>query len=247
MKIHVYTVCWNNAAILPHFLRHYRFAERIVVYDHRSTDDSLAIIRSFPNTTVRALPCLDEFNEKCLLRVKNHIYRGSRGKADFVIVVDSDEFVYHPSLLELLARYKAEGITLPKVKGYNMVSDRLPGPDEDLLSAVRHGVPDDVVIEGYVNAYGKRCVFDPFIVINYGAGCHECNPQGNVRESETAEIRLLHYKFLGLEYTLKCHAAYKERMSEENIRNGWSYQYLWSEDRVTELFHTLRQQAVQVL
>ncbi len=120
-----------------------------------------------------------------------------------VIVVDIDEFVYHPFLIDLLRDYKASGVTLPKIKGYNMVSERFPEGHEAILRAVRHGVPDDVDMDGYLNAYGKRCVFHPSIDINCDPGCHECSPQGEVRESETAEIKLLHYKYLGLDYTLK--------------------------------------------
>jgi glycosyltransferase involved in cell wall biosynthesis len=247
MRIHVYTVCWNEAAMLPHFLRHYRFADRIVVYDHHSTDDSAAIIRRFPNTILRTLRALNEIHESHLLWVKNHIYRECRGDADFVIAVDVDEFVYHPLLIDLLERYMAEGITLPKVKGYNMVSDRLPSPGEDILRAVRHGVPDDVTVEGYCNAYGKRCIFHPSIDINYQHGCHGCRPKGTVRESKTAQIKLLHYKFLGLEYTLRRHGEYRQRLSEDMVKKDMWVQYTWSEDRVAELFNTLRKKVVQVL
>jgi hypothetical protein len=113
MKIRIYTVCWNESAMLPHFLRHYQFADKIVVYDHHSTDDSAAIIWRFPNTILHTLHCPDEIHESQLLRVKNNIYKECRGQADFVIVVDADEFVYHPFLMDLMADYKAEGITLP--------------------------------------------------------------------------------------------------------------------------------------
>jgi glycosyltransferase involved in cell wall biosynthesis len=247
VRIQVYSICWNEAALLPHFLRHYRFAEKIVIYDHNSTDDSVAIMRSFPNTTIRMLPFSDEIHEDHYLTIKNHAYQECRGQADFVIVVDVDEFVYHPFLLDLLQSYKGSGVTLPKIKGYNMVSERFPEGHEAILRAVRHGVPDDVDMDGYLNAYGKRCIFHPSIDINYEPGCHECSPQGEVRESETAEIKMLHYKYLGLEYTLKRFAAYKQRLSEENIKQGWGFQYRWSEDRIVDLFNTMREKVVQVL
>ena len=97
------------------------------MYDHNSTDDSATIIRSFPNTTLRTLPFSDEIHEDHYLTIKNNAYKECRGQADFVIVVDVDEFVYHPSLINVLRRYQASGITLPRIKGYNMVSERFPG------------------------------------------------------------------------------------------------------------------------
>lgn len=247
MKIRVYTVCWNEALMLPHFLRHYRFAEEIVVYDHGSTDNSAAIVRSFPNTTLRRLHCPDEIHESYLLHVKNHAYRECRGQADFVVVVDVDEFLYHPAIDDVLARYKAEGVTVPKVKGYNMVSDRFPRLNEEFLQIVRRGVADDTTVEDYINAYGKRCVFDPSVEINFQPGCHECDPRGGVRESASAEIMLLHCKFMGLEYTLKRHGEYRRRLSEEMIRKGWWYQYTWPDGRVAELFNAMRSKARAVL
>ena len=99
--------------LLPHFLHHYRFAEKIVIYDHNSTDDSAAIIRSFTNTTLRMLPFSDEIHEDYYLTIKNHAYQESRGQADFVIVVDIDEFVYHPFLLDLLRRLQSQWHNAP--------------------------------------------------------------------------------------------------------------------------------------
>ena len=173
------------------------------------------------------LPSPDEIHEDYYLSIKNHAYQECREQADFVIVVDIDEFVYHPFLLDLLRRYRASGIPLSN-RRVQHVERTLSGRRRGHLRAVRHGVPDDVDMDGYLNAYGKRCVFHPSIDINYEPGCHECSPQGEVRRSETAEIKLLHYKYLGLDYTLKLFPwRYRQRLSEENIKQGWGFQYRW--------------------
>lgn len=46
MKVHFYGLCWNEVAFLPFFLRHYAFCERIVFYDHGSTDGTPDLLRA---------------------------------------------------------------------------------------------------------------------------------------------------------------------------------------------------------
>jgi hypothetical protein len=45
MRVHVYTICWNESRVIEYFLRHYeQFAERVVVYDENSTDGTKEIL-----------------------------------------------------------------------------------------------------------------------------------------------------------------------------------------------------------
>jgi len=44
-KLDLYCLCWNEARIIPFFLRHYLpLADRIIVFDNGSTDQSLALL-----------------------------------------------------------------------------------------------------------------------------------------------------------------------------------------------------------
>src|SRR5690606_2040831 len=115
IRVHVYTVCWNEAKFLPYFLAHYaQFADRIFVYDNGSTDRSPDIVRAHPKAELRQFDSGGTFDDLSNINVKNNAYKESRGQADFVIVVDADELIYHPAIRELLQRYKEEGITFPK-------------------------------------------------------------------------------------------------------------------------------------
>ena len=103
--VYVYTVCHNEALLLPYFLRHYgSFAEKVIVYDNQSTDGSADIAGSWPKTEVRTLDSGNELRDDLLLEVKNNCWKESRGKADLVIVCDVSVPFPHPSISEALRR-----------------------------------------------------------------------------------------------------------------------------------------------
>lgn len=218
LRIHVYTICWNAEAILPYFLSHYgTFCERIVVYDNMSTDSTRKLLDACPKAVVRDFDTKGQIDETDYLRVKNHAYKESRGSADYVIVADIDEFLYHPQLNEVLAKYKAAGVTLPRIDGYNMVSLIHPRKNGDLIKLSKRG--------RYSPQYSKRCVFDPQLEINYLPGAHRCEPVGTVVESQDASLKLLHYHYLGLVTVLRRYRVYQNRLSAQIRRQPYWVQY----------------------
>lgn len=97
--------------ILPHFLKHYDFVDRIVVYDNQSDDGSLEILKSAAKVEVRSFDTGGEHHEGKMDDIRREVWRESRGQADFVIVCDADEFLYHPDLPALLDEIKKCGAT----------------------------------------------------------------------------------------------------------------------------------------
>lgn len=214
MIIHVYTMCYNEEILMPYFLRHYgSFADRIFVFDHYSEDSTALIVDSCPKT-VRVLTGVKGIHDdRNLTNVKNEAYKNSRGKVDWVMVVDTDEFVYHPQLLDLLEEYKTKGITLPKTTGCDMISDEIPSHSGQIYEIIKSGVFDDT--------FSKRAVFNPTLNICYHKGAHLCDPIGNVIESEKSEIKILHYRFLSADFAVNRLVMRTKRLSRENIKNGW--------------------------
>ena len=54
MSIHLYAACWNEERIIPFFLQHYEpLVDRIVIYDDRSTDRSVELLRASPKVEIR--------------------------------------------------------------------------------------------------------------------------------------------------------------------------------------------------
>ena len=241
LKIHVYTLCWNEEAMLPHFLRHYAFADRIVVYDNESTDRSRNLIQTCGHAELRSYDSGGTIDDKRYLDIKNTTWKESRGKADLVIVCDMDEFLYHPHLGKVFQYMKASGHTLLKPLGYEMVGDRIPAPDEDLLTCIPNGM------RSYV--YDKCIVFDPNAIeeIHYGIGCHACRPEGQIDYLCLPDVYLLHYKNLSLEYVAKRYEIYSQRLSGFNKQRGIGAHYKRKGDEIKQTFERLSVQKTRVI
>ena len=95
--------------------------------------------------------------------------------ADWVIVTDIDEHLYHSDLFTLLIRYKAQGTTFIPELGYQMISEKFPGPSEMLCETRTQGI----LWPGMC----KASLFDPMAIeeVNYCIGRHVAAPTGNMR------------------------------------------------------------------
>jgi len=215
MIIHVYMMCFNEEVLMPYFLRHYgSFADHIFVFDHYSDDKTVEIVKAFPKTTITPFGIAGKFDDTILLNLKNEAYKSSRGKADWVMIVDIDEFLYHPNLVYLLKNYKDKGITFPKITGFDMISDEVPTHPGQIYETIKEGVHDTM--------FSKRAVFNPSIDIKYFPGAHKCFPSGNIIESEKDDVKLLHYRFLSPYFIVNRIELRTSRLSEENIKKKWS-------------------------
>jgi hypothetical protein len=94
-----------------------------------------------------------------------------------------------------------------------MVSDAPPRGERQIYEEIARGFRNP--------GYSKNAVFDPALDIRYHVGAHTCDPRGDVRASPWAEIRLLHYRFLGAKYFVGRYMARQRHLSEENLKNGW--------------------------
>lgn len=224
-RVFVYTVCWNEEKLLPYFLRHYAtFAEKIIVYDNGSTDASCQIVNDFPQAELRQFDTGGTFNDLANVAIKNEAYKEARGVADFVIVVDADELLYHPQIKQILRQYKEDGVTLPRMGGYNMFAWKFPKAARPITELVRYGRE--------APWYGKRIIFRPDVDINYNPCCHICHPEGPVVESPTVELKLLHYHYMGYLYNLKKHRDRGRRLSQYNLKRNLGIEYHWGFMRI---------------
>jgi glycosyltransferase involved in cell wall biosynthesis len=91
--------------MLPFFFSHYdRLVQRYIIYDDASTDNSQEILRSNSKVELRPRhPCRNRDSRvKSVLTLLETCWRESRGIADWVIVTDIDEHLYHPDLYRYL-------------------------------------------------------------------------------------------------------------------------------------------------
>lgn len=227
--IHYYTLCWNEEKILPFVLDYYsKFCEKMVIMDNESDDNSHSIIQSYPNAEVRTYSSNGEIRDDIYLEIKNNVWKENRGKADWVIVCDTDEILFHPKLMEKLDELKAKGISIIRPYGFDMFSESFP---EKNILEIKTGVEDNRLLR-------KCIIFNPNMIeeINYKAGCHKCFPQGQVKFYAKDDFKLLHYKSLSLEYLINRYEMFRKRLSGFNLENRLGKHYLTEKEQIKKKY-----------
>lgn len=227
MKIEVFAICYNEEKLLPYFLRHYStFCDAITIYDNQSTDSSQKIIDSNPITNLISYDTGNEIRDDIYLEIKNNCWKKS--KADWVIICDIDEFVYHTYIRDILAHM--DHITAITPEWFNMFSEKFPVTKRQIYTEVNRGM----------SGGAKLNLFRPgeLTEINYGPGCHACHPEGNVMLSQWTGIKTLHFRYLSKEFVLSRNASYFARLSQQNKDNGWGFHYGFDPKDVTEHFES---------
>jgi hypothetical protein len=157
--------------------------------------------------------------------------------------VDCDEFLYHPNLVGVLARYRRQGVTLPLIRGYSMVTDD-PIPEIDNFA----GLLCDRYVLGAPNPnFDKRCVFAPEIDINFTHGQHHCHPTGRVVESAAAELKLLHFKHFSVDWLWERYQQLRPRLSRFNRWRRLGLHYRESRQQIQASHDRYKANAVDVL
>lgn len=222
MKIDLYVQCWNEERFLPFFLQHYNFVDRIFVYDNMSTDDTARIAASDRRCSLIRVDTGGTFNEQQLMDMKNQAWKYFSPDADWVFVVDTDEFIFHKNIIGYLSYCSKRGATRLTATGYSMYSPGNPTPGLQLVSQVQRGVPFPV--------FDKSIAFDPkaFEEMNFHPGQHWCEPVGNDVELKEPELKLLHMTYVGnVNYRWSRISSYNRRLSQVNRDNGWGEHYSW--------------------
>jgi len=219
MKIDIYSVMYNEEKILPYWLKYYEtFANRIFIWDDYSTDSTVEILKSHPKVTVlhKKEPGLENWHNVSVLFPKYEKY--SRGKADWVMAVDADEFIYHPNIKKVLKRAMEHKVDILQCRGFDMISDKFPTTKGQIYDETQMGVHSQMM--------SKWAVHSPKGHVRYRKGRHG-RPYDNrnlnqevlnfCRYKHTG-LKLLHYRYLGEEYIInreKTKLIGKNRMPQQ--------------------------------
>jgi glycosyltransferase involved in cell wall biosynthesis len=248
MKITVYTVCFNEELMLPHFLNHYsRIAHKIVVYDNQSTDNSMSLVRDYSNVEVHSFNTGGRFSELTLTSIRENCWRNDN--ADYVIVCDVDEFLYcdNVDLPEFLSARADYSVFQPL--GFEMVADQFP---KDYTRSIH----DQVQVGVYSRGYSKMVLFDPnrICAMNFSPGSHCARPIGRLVNIYRADrrlgkatgydLKLLHYKNLGFEYRESRHRCLAKRLRTDALRaRDYGFHYALEKREQLAQFRKLRRRA----
>jgi hypothetical protein len=243
LKIDLYFSCWNNADILEFFFRHYdRFVRRYFAFDDGSVDGTLELLKTNSRVAVREMPRarLGEAHTLAALPLTETVWRETSSDADWVMICDVDEHLYHPDFEAYLARCKTEGITIVPALGYQMLADQLPTSGL-LCEQVTRGAP--------FLKMSKLNLFDPNSIerLNYSPGRHRAAPIGDIVAPDRDELLLLHYKYLDFERVARRHAASAARLNHSDAENRWGHRWRFSREQLEQDWGAFERKAQDVM
>lgn len=236
----VHAVCYNEARMLPYFLRHYQpIASRIVIHDNESTDDSVKIARG-AGAEVLSFNTNGQLDELTLVGVRNDCWK-TKPDTGWVAVVDVDEFLYHPDVQSFTDDCERRGITVVVPQGFQMLSDTFPDDYTlPITDQVRHGTP--------YKPFCKPVLFNASHItsMNFGPGSHRAAPEGDVHPDTSGDLKLLHYRWLGLDWMWERNSERLARRSEAMQQVGQGREYADSRARLQTTYRQLRKRSINV-
>lgn len=192
MSVCIFSIAWQEARMVPWFLRHYTpWVDKIVVWLEFSFDKTEALLRQCPKVDVRKYPYRG-LDDEVFITAVNEWTQEARGKYDWVAFVDMDELLYHPDMPRVLR--EAKGELFPST-GYALIN---PGgwPEDDGHSQIY-----DLVKTGARQPnYDKQLLHRSCIDIEYAIGRHTYPPvwpKHRARMCPDVGIKLLHLHYVG--------------------------------------------------
>ena len=224
MRVEVHTLYFYETWLLDYILRHYlTFADKLVIHDGSGRLPAEKL-QANPRVTVLPWDC-PEVNDIRYAELRNSCWKGT--DADWVIVVDADEFIYFPEGADKsLGAYTRMGAAVIRPHGFEMFSETLPSGDGQIYYEIKMGAPDD-------KWYAKPVLFNPRLVsdMRFGLGSHEADPVlhderrfhvGPKWPFPKPDCYLLHYHQIGpADFIAERYDGNIRRMCEQNKRQGW--------------------------
>ncbi len=235
MIIHLYAACWNEIDRLDAFFAHYdAWVDRYFIFDDGSDDGSVERLARHPRVSLQRLVRTQESSLVLSLRdLYNEGWKASRGKADWVVVVNIDELVQHENMLAYLSRCKDAGYTMKPSLGYEIV------PTPPPLTAPPHWALPNIFSN-------KLAVFSPSAIseVNYDVGRHTARPNGTIRMPMRDELINLHFKYDDPAAAFERMQRQGSRLRPLDMQNGWGSQYHWSAEEFSTWVEALRARAI---
>ena len=228
--IETFLISWNESDTIHLTIKHYLKFGKVTLFDNFSNDGTPEIADKL-GAYVQSFGRKGVLDDKEYLKIKNNCWKES--KADYVIVCDSDEILQIDN--KLIERELSKGVTIFKTWGWNIFSNKMPKKD---WAEINTGFHDP--------NFSKQIIFSPKLRgINYVYGCHVCNPEGDLKYSNTV-LPLFHYRNVGgVDRLIQRHKSYRRRMSDLNKRLRLGYHYLTEEKKKRKEWHDCFQNSIE--
>jgi len=96
MTIRVFCCFYNEAPLIPFFLRHYAYADGITAFVSRSVDDTRALLAADPRVTIIDAEMPDGIDDDLKIAWLNAAIATPTAEDTWYLVVDADEFIFPP-------------------------------------------------------------------------------------------------------------------------------------------------------
>lgn len=223
MKIAALTMVYNEALILPYFFRHYEYLDEIhVLYETDSTDDTLKILNTAPNVIIKNCHIEGGMDDIAKVNLINDTLHGI--KADWVYVVDPDEFIFpsNGSPDDFLSRQIHDVVLAAMFQVYRHRTDKDLDVSLPPIPQRTHGDPDvfSTVAKpnrGPNDAYVKPIVVRPSSGIRFLPGNHAI--EGKLKIAYEFYIGA-HWRMADPQFALDRIMKRRARLSERNKAQG---------------------------
>ena len=240
MRIELITMWYNETYLAPFFLNHYSWVDTIhILLDADTTDDTEEIARRYPNVQIEHFRFPDMMDDIIKVRKINEKYRTIRD-ADYVIVVDSDEFIFCNELdapVKEHLRNTSKNVyyaTLWQI--YQHETDKPLDPGMPVHLQRRHGDP------AIASTYIKPVIARAGLEIVWGHGNHSIvydgihmgwetkNTYEMIDRGVTVEpcdmLQGAHWKLFDLDETIRRRIANRtKRQSHFNLRSNLTFHH----------------------
>lgn len=236
MRIEAFILANNEERLMPYVMRHYSQFAKVIILESNCTDRTVEIAHSH-GAEIWNYDVADEIDDAWFTKLKNNCWKDSC--ADWVMVADADEFIYHPNIREILRRTRS---TIIQPRFYNMYSRNFPTTSGQIYEEVRRGVEQ-------VSPKAKMNIFRPIAIkdIEYYPGCHEAFPHGRVRINTESGIKTLHMRNLSKDFIIDRNLRARKRNSEINRANGWGVHVDWPEEEWLRRYEEGLREATDIL
>jgi len=225
MRVSLVTMFYNEEDFAPFFFKHYSWVDEIfLILDSDTNDRTLEIAKLFSNITLIPFTFPDGMDDILKTAKINEVCKMI--DSDWIIVVDSDEFIFNLDSGSNLKRDLSSvdnSVVFAKLwnvyrhKSENDLDINIP-----IVEQRRYGIPDML---GQSAPYRKPSIFRGKMNIELELGNHYLNIDG-IRATSNYELQGAHWAMADVEIAVKRRIyGRKLRQSRSNLEKGLTIQH----------------------